>query len=182
MLINTTTKWLCRKEEQTHSRNSSGSFNCSTCITEVLDRCSCCHHLLVEQNAIKSVEICNSSIGFSPSYTFTFYSYALPKIFECVAYIHLHKNQRTKLDPCVVHCAFLSYATHKNGYRCYDPVTRCLYVSMNVTYLEHEFFFQKPISYSVLQGRFLMKNRIETIVGRIGNGFKTHVLHLKKHL
>lgn len=130
-------------------------FFCSTCITEVLDRCSCCHHLLVEQNAIKSVEICNSSIGFSPSYTFTFYPYALPKIFECVAYIHLHKNQRTKLDPCVVHCAFLSYATHKKGYRCYDPVTRCLYVSMNVTYLEHEFFFQKPISYSVLQGEIL---------------------------
>lgn len=25
-----------------------------------------------------------------------------PRIFGCVAFVHLHKNQRTKLDPCAV--------------------------------------------------------------------------------
>ena len=25
-----------------------------------------------------------------------------PRIFGCVAFVHLHKDQRTKLDPCVV--------------------------------------------------------------------------------
>ena len=25
-----------------------------------------------------------------------------PRIFGCVVFVHLHKNQRTKLDPCAV--------------------------------------------------------------------------------
>jgi hypothetical protein len=25
-----------------------------------------------------------------------------PRTFGCVAFVHLHKNQRTKLDPCAV--------------------------------------------------------------------------------
>ena len=39
-----------------------------------------------------------------------------PRIFGCVAFVHLYKNQRTKLDPCAVHCIFLGYATHKKRY------------------------------------------------------------------
>ncbi|KAL6311416.1 hypothetical protein AAG906_035499 [Vitis piasezkii] len=30
-----------------------------------------------------------------------------PWIFGCVLFVHIHKNQRTKLDPCVVRCLFL---------------------------------------------------------------------------
>lgn len=30
-----------------------------------------------------------------------------PRIFGCVAFVHLHKNQRTKLDPSAVRCLFL---------------------------------------------------------------------------
>jgi hypothetical protein len=36
-----------------------------------------------------------------------------PRIFGCVAFVHLHKNQRTKLDPCAVRCLFLGYGLHK---------------------------------------------------------------------
>ena len=46
--------------------------------------------------------------------------------FGCVTYVHIHKNQRTKLDPCVVRCVFLGYVAHKKGYRCYDPTIRRL--------------------------------------------------------
>ena len=35
------------------------------------------------------------------------------RIFGCVAFVHLHKNQHTKLDPCVVRCLFLGYGLHK---------------------------------------------------------------------
>ncbi|KAL6327217.1 hypothetical protein AAG906_015256 [Vitis piasezkii] len=59
-----------------------------------------------------------------------------PRKFGCVTYVHLHKNQRTKLDPCVVRCVFLGYAAHKKGYRCYDPATRRLYTTMDVTFIE----------------------------------------------
>jgi hypothetical protein len=82
-----------------------------------------------------------------------------PKIFECVAYVHLHKNQRTKLDPCAVRCIFLGYAQHKKGYRCYDPATRRLYVTMDVTFLETEYFFQEPGSHSSLQGEMISEEQ-----------------------
>ena len=46
-----------------------------------------------------------------------------PRVFGCVAYVHLHKNQRTKLEPCAHRCLFLGYVVHQKGYRCYDPST-----------------------------------------------------------
>lgn len=78
-----------------------------------------------------------------------------PRIFGCVAYVHHHKNQRTKLDPCAIHYVFLGYAAHKKGYRCYDPIARRLYTTMDVTFLESETFFPKPNSHSSHQGELL---------------------------
>jgi hypothetical protein len=64
-----------------------------------------------------------------------------PRVFGCVAYVHLHKNQRTKLDPCARRCLFLGYAFHQKGYRCYDPASNRIYISMDVTFMETESFF-----------------------------------------
>ncbi|CAL8092463.1 unnamed protein product [Prunus armeniaca] len=76
----------------------------------------------------------------------------LPPIFGCVAFVHLHKNQRSKLDPCALCCVFVGYATHQKGYRCYHPPTRRTYVTLDVTFLESELFFHDPSSNSTLQG------------------------------
>ena len=75
-----------------------------------------------------------------------------PRIFGCVTFIHIHKNQRTKLDPCVVRCLFLGYGVHKKGYRCYDPIGKRTYITMDVTFLESEKKFPSPVSNSPLQG------------------------------
>ncbi|BBH08684.1 ABC-2 type transporter family protein [Prunus dulcis] len=75
-----------------------------------------------------------------------------PRNFGCVAFVHLHKNQRSKLDPCALCCVFLSYATHQKGYRCYHPPTQRTYVTLDVTFLESELFFHDPSSNSTLQG------------------------------
>ncbi|CAL8152273.1 unnamed protein product [Prunus armeniaca] len=75
-----------------------------------------------------------------------------PRIFGCVAFIHLHKNQRSQLDPCALRCVFVGYATHQKGYRCYHPSTRRTYVTLDVTFLESELFFHDPSSNSTLQG------------------------------
>ena len=75
-----------------------------------------------------------------------------PRIFGCVAFVHLHKNQRSKLDPCALRCVFLGYATHQKGYRCYHPPTRRTYVTLDVTFLESDMFFYDPASNSTLQG------------------------------
>ena len=73
-----------------------------------------------------------------------------PRIFGCVTFIHIHKNQRTKLDPCVVRCLFLGYGVHKKGYRCYDPIAKRTYITMDVTFLESKIFFPSPVSNSPL--------------------------------
>ncbi|KAI5313775.1 hypothetical protein L3X38_042951 [Prunus dulcis] len=75
-----------------------------------------------------------------------------PRIFGCVAFVHLHKNQRSKLDPCALRCVFMGYATHQKGYRCYHPPTQLTYVTLDVTFLESDLFFHDPSSNSTLQG------------------------------
>ena len=75
-----------------------------------------------------------------------------PKRFFCVTYVHIHKNQRTKLDPFAVCYVFLGYVAHTKGYRCYDPITRRLYTTMDVTFIESENFFTSQSSHSSLRG------------------------------
>ncbi|XP_035541546.1 uncharacterized protein LOC109013191 isoform X3 [Juglans regia] len=75
-----------------------------------------------------------------------------PRIFCCVAFVHLHKNQRTKLDPCAVRCLFLGYGSHKKGFRCYDPTTNRTYITIDVTFLESENFYSSLVPNSSLQG------------------------------
>ena len=40
-----------------------------------------------------------------------------PKFFGCVAFVHLHKGLRTKLEPRALRCVFVGYALHQKGYR-----------------------------------------------------------------
>lgn len=74
-----------------------------------------------------------------------------PRTFGCVVYVHLPKNQRTKLDPCARRCLFLGYAAHQKGCRCYDPITQRTYVTMDVTFLEFGPFYSSSASTSSLQ-------------------------------
>ena len=78
-----------------------------------------------------------------------------PRVFGCIAYVYLHKNQWTKLDLCARRCLFLGYAFHKKGYRCYDPTSNHTYVSMDVTFMKTETFFP---SNSPLQRGLVRKN------------------------
>lgn len=66
-----------------------------------------------------------------------------PKIFGCVAYVHIQKQNRTKLDPCAEKCIFLGYGFHQKGYKCYNPITRKFFVTMDVNFLESESFFPR---------------------------------------
>ena len=47
-----------------------------------------------------------------------------PRVFGCMAFVHLHKHQRTKLTSRALQCVFIGYALHKKGYRSYHPPTR----------------------------------------------------------
>nr|KYP55559.1 Retrovirus-related Pol polyprotein from transposon TNT 1-94 [Cajanus cajan] len=51
-----------------------------------------------------------------------------PRIFGCVSFVHVHSNERGKLDPRVVKCVFLGYSTTKKGYKCFHPISKRFYV------------------------------------------------------
>ncbi|CAN6709377.1 unnamed protein product [Malus baccata var. baccata] len=75
-----------------------------------------------------------------------------PRVFGCVAYVHIHKIHRSKLDPCAHRCVFLGFAPQQKGYKCYHPETRHMYVTMDVTFSESEVFYASTPSPSDHQG------------------------------
>ena len=51
-----------------------------------------------------------------------------PKVFGCIAYVHVYSHQRSKLDACALRCVFIGYANNKKGYKCYHPPTQKTYI------------------------------------------------------
>ena len=74
-----------------------------------------------------------------------------PRVFGCVAFVHLHKHQRTKLTSHELQCVFVGYALHKNGYRCYHPPTQRMFITMDVMFHEDLMYFSFE---SELQGEY----------------------------
>ena len=65
------------------------------------------------------------------------------KVFGCIAFVHVPNNTQTKLDPRAEKCVFIGYASNKKGYKCYNPQTRKIYVSMDVLFFENKAYFNK---------------------------------------
>ena len=40
-----------------------------------------------------------------------------PKGFGCVSFVHIHGQDRGKLDPIALNCAFVGYSYTKKGYK-----------------------------------------------------------------
>ena len=65
------------------------------------------------------------------------------KIFGCSAFVHIYPQNRGKLDPRAIKCIFLGYSPHQKGYKCYSPVTRRYYHTMDVTFFENHPYYTK---------------------------------------
>ncbi|RVW53241.1 Retrovirus-related Pol polyprotein from transposon TNT 1-94 [Vitis vinifera] len=74
-----------------------------------------------------------------------------PHVFGCMAFVHLHKHQRTKLTSHALQCVFVGYALHKKGYRCYHPPTRRMFITMDVVFHEDSVYFSSEFE---LQGEY----------------------------
>ena len=60
------------------------------------------------------------------------------RIFGCKAYVHVPKDERSKLDAKSRPCIFVGYGQDKFGYRLYDPVAKKLVRSRDVVFLENQ--------------------------------------------
>ncbi|MCO5590454.1 hypothetical protein L7F22_044424 [Adiantum nelumboides] len=58
------------------------------------------------------------------------------KVFGCIAYVHVPNELRTKLDLKAEKCVFIGYSIEQKGYKCYNPVTRQVRVSIDVVFDE----------------------------------------------
>ena len=59
------------------------------------------------------------------------------RVFGFTVFVHAHAPKRNKLDPGALECVFLGYSSTQKGYKCYDPISQKLYVSLDVTFFEH---------------------------------------------
>ena len=64
-----------------------------------------------------------------------------PRIFGCVVYVHLSKQNRTKLEPRVIKCVSLGYEVNQKGYRCFDPLQNQMYTTMNCDFFEQSYYY-----------------------------------------
>lgn len=68
--------------------------------------------------------------------------YTLPyKVFGCVVYVLVPSHLRTKLDRKTVRCVFVGYSNNQKGYKCYCPVTKKMFVSLNVVFDEQSAYY-----------------------------------------
>jgi len=86
--------------------------------------------------------------ALSLHFTLNFVNHLPPHIFGCVIYVHLHPHQQTKLESRAMKCVFVGYNTTQKGYKAYHPFTKRLFVSIDVTFHEHEMFFPLKTLYS----------------------------------
>jgi len=63
------------------------------------------------------------------------------KKFGCTAFVHIHDHNRGKLDPRARKCVFVGYAPTQKGYKCFDPISKKMFVTMDVTFFESKPFF-----------------------------------------
>ena len=84
-----------------------------------------------------------------------------PCVFGCVAFVHLHKHQRTKLTSRALQCVFVGYALHKKGYRCYHPPTRRMFIIMDVVFHEDLMYFHLSLNF---RGSTIRKFRLSIMI------------------
>ena len=60
------------------------------------------------------------------------------KIFGCIAYSHIPRDERQKLDTKSIKCVFLGYDTDTKGFRLYDICKKKVFISRDVVFNELE--------------------------------------------
>ena len=65
-------------------------------------------------------------------------SYGHLRVFGCKAFVHIPKDERSKLDAKTRQCVFIGYGQDEFGYRFYDPVEKKLIRSRDIVFMEDQ--------------------------------------------
>ena len=65
-------------------------------------------------------------------------SYNHLKVFGCRAFVHIPKDERSKIDSKSKECIFLGYGNEEYGYRLWDPVKKKIVRSRDVVFFEDQ--------------------------------------------
>ncbi|KAJ9535141.1 hypothetical protein OSB04_un001781 [Centaurea solstitialis] len=114
-------------------------------MSETLLGRSCLHRCLYHQQKSNSNTPTQISLR---SLTWSFPAYDLFKVWGCACFVQLQPHEHTKLKPRARLCHFLRYGIEHKGYRCRDPISKCLRISRHVTFWEHVPFYAMPNSES----------------------------------
>jgi hypothetical protein len=71
-----------------------------------------------------------------------------PKLFGSTCFVRDHRPSVGKLDPRAVKCIFMGYSSSQQAYKCWNPSTKRMFVSMDVTFRESEPFYGEPTDLS----------------------------------
>ena len=66
-----------------------------------------------------------------------------PRIFGCIVFVHCPARVRNKFEPRAIKCVLIGYGRNQKGYRCYDPLTRKIYTTMDCEFVEHEYYYHQ---------------------------------------
>ena len=65
-------------------------------------------------------------------------SYDHLRVFGCRAFVHVPKDERSKLDKKTRQCIFIGYGEDEFGYRFYDPIEKKLVKSRDVQFMKDQ--------------------------------------------
>ena len=63
------------------------------------------------------------------------------KVFGCTMFVHVPNISRSKLDARAEKCVFIGYAPNTRGYKCFNPVTKKIHITMDGFFVNKLIFF-----------------------------------------
>ena len=66
------------------------------------------------------------------------------RVFGSIAYVHVLKEKRRKLDAKAEKCILVGYSDEQKGYKCYNPCTKQARVSRDVVFDESASWYLPP--------------------------------------
>uniref|UniRef100_A0A251TCA0 Putative copia protein n=1 Tax=Helianthus annuus TaxID=4232 RepID=A0A251TCA0_HELAN len=60
------------------------------------------------------------------------------RVFGCIAYVHIPKQNRSKLDDKTERAIFVGYSEHSKGYKLFNPITHKMIISRDVIFSENQ--------------------------------------------